>query len=220
MEKICPEAYLLVDETYRSAAYGEDEIAASAVALGPRVVSTASLSKCHGAPGLRLGWAITRDKALREQLVLGKFNTVISCSSVDEALALRLLSARERILDERRHLLRENLARVEAWVADNVAMVEWVRPDAGALCCVRLRREVYDEAAVDRFYLALSNENVRVASGGWFGESRRVFRLGFGVLAGANLDRGLAALTTALRRTAQAATSSPALDAKRSRGAA
>src|SRR5205823_8155660 len=98
MQEACPEAYLLVDETYREAAYGDDETAASVVELGPRIVSVASLSKCHGAPGLRLGWAITRDKALREQLVLGKFNTVISCSPVDEALALRVLASREPIL--------------------------------------------------------------------------------------------------------------------------
>src|SRR6185437_1612859 len=56
MEEICPDAWLLVDETYRAAAFGDEtEVAASALALSTRVISTASLSKCHGAPGLRLG---------------------------------------------------------------------------------------------------------------------------------------------------------------------
>src|SRR5262249_1911768 len=82
----CPDAYLLVDETYREAAYGDDPVAESAIALSPRVVSVASLSKCHGAPGLRLGWAITRDAELRRKLLDAKFNTVVSCSPVDEAL--------------------------------------------------------------------------------------------------------------------------------------
>ena len=50
MEKRCPEAYLALDETYREAAYGDDAVAPSAVALSPRVISCASLSKCHGAP--------------------------------------------------------------------------------------------------------------------------------------------------------------------------
>ena len=43
-----------------------------------KVISVASLSKCHGAPGLRIGWAITRDAELRRQLVVGKFNTIVS----------------------------------------------------------------------------------------------------------------------------------------------
>src|SRR5206468_1793251 len=53
MEERCPEAYLLLDETYREAAYGDDAVAPSAVGLSHRVVSCASLSKCHGAPRLR-----------------------------------------------------------------------------------------------------------------------------------------------------------------------
>src|SRR5262245_43380607 len=90
----CPDAYLLLDETYREAAYGDDAVAPSPVGVSRRIISCASLSKCHGAPGLRLGWAIASDAALKDQLVVGKFNTVISCSSLDEALALRLLERR------------------------------------------------------------------------------------------------------------------------------
>lgn len=211
MEEICPAAYLLVDETYREAAYGDDDVAASALDLGSRVVSVASLSKCHGASGLRIGWAITRDKTLREQLVLSKFNTVISCSTIDEALALRVFAVRDRILAERRRRLAEGLERVEDWIAENADLVDWARPDAGALCCVRLKPDVYDEAAVQRFHLALSGETVRVANGAWFGESPRVFRLGFGLLAAADLEKGLAAVAAALRRTAEARASSPAM---------
>src|SRR5262249_27396394 len=100
MRQRCPEAYLLVDETYREASYGDDPIGASAVALSPKVVSVASLSKCHGAPGLRLGWAIARDPMLRRELVTAKFNTVICCSPLDEVLALKVFEQRDRIIAE------------------------------------------------------------------------------------------------------------------------
>ena len=200
MTEICPAAPLLVDETYRDAAYGDDPVAPTAVMLDPRVVSIASLSKCHGAPGLRLGWAITRDPALRAQLVLGKFNTVISCSAVDEALALRLLGERERIIGERRRHLGEGLRRTALWVQENSDFVDWVRPDAGAICCVRLKPSVFDAAAVARFHEAQASAGVRTAKGSWFGEEDRVFRLGFGLLAMPELDAALAALATALRR--------------------
>jgi DNA-binding transcriptional MocR family regulator len=154
---------------------------------------------------LRLGWAITRDPALREQLVLGKFNTVLSCSLVDEALALRVLQQRNRVIGERRRHLAEGLARTAAWVADNKGFVEWVRPDAGALCCVRLKPAVFDDVAVGRFYDALAGEGVRVANGAWFGDDARVFRLGFGLLSMPHLEHALKGLSAALDRSARAA---------------
>lgn len=204
MEERCPEAYLLLDETYREAAYGDDAVAPSAVGLSQRVISCASLSKCHGAPGLRLGWAITRDIALKEQLVVGKFNTVISCSPVDEALGRHVLERRDHIIGERRQRLAEGLALTASWVRENRAFVEWVRPDAGALCCVRLKSSVFDDRAVDRFYGGLAEEGIRVANGSWFGDETRVFRLGFGLLAAADLEAALARLSAAARRTTAA----------------
>lgn len=186
-----PQAWLLLDETYREAAYGDDAMAASALAAGERVISVASLSKCHGAPGLRIGWAIVRDAALRAQLVTAKFNTVISCSPVDEALALQVLAQRARIVGERRAHLQANLAIVADWVCRHDGQLDWVRPDAGALCCVRLKPAAFDDAAVERFYAALRRHDVRVAPGTWFGEDARVFRLGFGLLPAAELSQAL-----------------------------
>jgi aspartate/methionine/tyrosine aminotransferase len=199
MEEKCPDAYLLLDETYREAAYGDDAVAPSGVGLSQRVISCGSLSKCHGAPGLRLGWAITHDAALKEQLVLGKFHTVISCSPLDEALALRVLQRRDHIIGERRQRLAEGLALTAAWVRENDAFVEWVRPDAGALCCVRLRPAVFDDGAVERFYEGLARQGVRVANGRWFGDEARVFRLGFGLLPKADLEAALTRLSAAVR---------------------
>lgn len=198
MAAICPDAYLLMDETYRDAVYGDDEPAENTVTLSSKVISCASLSKCHGAPGLRLGWAITRDPAMREQLIVGKFNTVVCCSRVDEALAMQVLKQRGTIIDARRTQLASGLQRTEDWVGANGAFVEWVRPSAGALCCVRLKPGAFDDAAVDRFYSAMHGHAVRVANGSWFGDEKRVFRLGFGLLSMPDLDAGLAALSAAL----------------------
>jgi aspartate/methionine/tyrosine aminotransferase len=200
MEHVCPRAYLLLDETYRAATLGDDPEAASAIALSPRVISVASLSKCHGAPGLRLGWAITRDPVLRKQLVLGKFNTVISCSTLDEALARKVFEQRDRITGERRWLRTEGLAKTIDWVMENSGLVDWVRPDAGAFCCIRLKPSAFDDAAVSRFYETLASEGVRVANGSWFGDEARVFRLGFGLLAMPDLQVALTLLAAALQQ--------------------
>ncbi len=203
LEERCPDAYLLVDETYREAAYGDNPIARSAVPLSPKVISIASLSKCHGAPGLRLGWAITRDPALREQLVLGKFNTVVSCSPICEALALKVFAQRDRILAERRRSLAEGLARMTEWVQENQELVEWVQPDAGAICCVRLKPSIFPDSAVSRFYDALASKGIRVANGTWFGDEARVFRLGFGLLSMPDLRGALNVLAGVLKQMAR-----------------
>ncbi|MGY3452810.1 pyridoxal phosphate-dependent aminotransferase [Bradyrhizobium sp. USDA 4353] len=199
IDEICPEAFLLVDETYREAVHGEAEPRPSVVARDRRIVSCASFSKCHGAPGIRTGWVITRDAALRAQLLLAKFNTTISNSVVDEAIALRILRELDTIMRDRRRHLAAALARTAAFVADNARLIEWIRPDAGALCCIRLRREMFDDAAVARFHRELAARETRVAPGSWFGDDARVFRLGFGVLPLPELDE-------ALHRVAQALT--------------
>ncbi|MBV8840785.1 MAG: pyridoxal phosphate-dependent aminotransferase [Alphaproteobacteria bacterium] len=201
----CPQAFLLVDETYRAAVYGDDVPARSAAALGPNVIVTGSLSKCHGAPGLRVGWAITRNRALREQLILAKFNTVIANSTIDEALGLAVLRHADRIIDIRRAHLAAGVARTAAWVERNAAQVEWVRPDAGALCCVRLRGDQFDAAAVARFHAALARRDARVGNGAWFGEEPRVFRLGFGLLSIPDLESALDVVGSALRDARQQA---------------
>jgi len=199
MQERCPRAHLLLDETYREAAFGDDPVAPSAIDLGPKVISVASLSKCHGAPGLRLGWAITRDRALRRQLVVGKFSTVISCSPVDEALALRVLAQRDEIIAARRVHLAQGLSEVAGWVERNGDLIEWVRPDAGALCCVRLKPG-FDDDAVARFHEALARAGVRIGHGTWFGETARTFRLGFGLMTRPDLAVALENVTLALRR--------------------
>lgn len=201
MAEVCPDAYLMVDETYRTAAYGDEPVAGTAIGLGAKVVSVASLSKCHGAAGLRIGWIVSTDEALVEQVKLAKANTVVSAPPLTEALAVRVFELEEQILAVRRRQLAEGLAATEVWVRENHDLVEWIRPDAGALCCVRLRPEAFDDAAVDRFYEVAAEEDVRVAKGNWFGDEARVFRLGFGYLPPTDLKLALEALTTALHRT-------------------
>lgn len=202
MAEICPAAYLMVDETYRIATYGDDPAAATAAGLGAKVVVTSSLSKCHGAAGLRIGWIVTTDAELTDQLVRAKFNTVVSASPLTEALALRVLELEDQLLPEQSRDLGEAFATTAAWVEANDDLVEWIRPDAGALCCIRLRPDVFGPAALTRFTEATATENVRVASGNWFAAEPGVFRLGFGLPTAPDLKLGLDALTTALRNSA------------------
>lgn len=183
-----PRAVVLVDETYRCSTYGDTPVPASAAASSPQVVTCGSVSKAHGAPGLRLGWLTVTDPRLYARLREAKFHTTIACSSVDEFLAARVLSRARPILAERSAYLAARLAELRAWAAEH--RVEMVVPDGGPLCCLRVRDL--------EFHQRLAKREVRVAPGSWFGEDDSVFRLGFGHLSPGEFAEALDRVADAL----------------------
>lgn len=194
-----PEAVVFVDEIYREATYGDQPVRPSIAHLSPRVVTCSSLSKAHGAPGLRIGWLTTTDPDLYEQLRETKFLSSVACSTIDELLASRLLRNRRAILDSHARFLGAALRELETWVQDQP--LEFLRPDSGAICCLRLAADRFDDGDVAEFYQHLAARDARVAPGTWFGESDRVFRLGFGNLQPDDFTEALNRLSGALLAT-------------------
>jgi aspartate/methionine/tyrosine aminotransferase len=201
IEQKSPRAYMLIDETYREATYSDNQAALSMAGFSERILTTTSLSKCHGVPGIRLGWLTCNDGELLEQLTLAKMNTVISCSVLDEMVGFHILRNSQTILNERKILLQKGVTIVESWIEKNTEFVEWVHPHAGALCCVRLRPDVFNDTEVNVFYSQAVNAQIQLASGEWFGEQKRVFRLGFGFLPLPLLEQALSLLDDILRKT-------------------
>ena len=193
-----PQALLFIDETYRQAAYGDNPVVESFASLDPRIVTGASVSKALGAPGLRTGWLTVADADLRARLSVAKMNTVISGSVLDETLAAGLLRHRQTVLAPRRKLLAGALQQLSRWCTSEGNRIDWVKPDAGALCCLRLRTDAFDDRAITRFWELLPSHDLQLASGSWFGENDRMFRLGFGYLPAERLGPALAALSAAL----------------------
>jgi aspartate/methionine/tyrosine aminotransferase len=191
VERRAPRAIVQIDESYRESTYGDDPVPASTATLSPRVVTVSALSKAHDAPGLRIGWLTTTDPELYRELRDAKFVTTIACSTVDELLAAQVLRKRADILGPRAARLGQRLSELERWVRDQP--VEMVRPDGGALCCLRLPEDL-----LGGFYERLSDREVRVAPGSWFGEQDRVFRVGFGHLPADDFTEALQRLGEAV----------------------
>lgn len=198
MRTKAPRARLFVDETYRDATYGDDPLPQSAATIDDAIITGGSVSKAHGAPGLRVGWLTTREADLIERLTVAKMNVVLSGSPLNERLAAIILDKREEILRPRRQLLAKGLATVAAWIENERGRVEWIRPDGGALCCLRLHPAAFDAEAVARFWSALPDADLQIGDGAWFGESSAVLRLGFGYLPLDVLPDALAALSKAI----------------------
>lgn len=199
MSRTCPDAVLLVDETFRETSYGDDEVPESFASLSPRVVTCGSLSKAHGAPGIRIGWLTVTTADLYERLRLAKFNTAITCGKLDEALAVELLGRADQVLAPRRKHLAEALALVEEFVAAHSDRLGWVRPDGGAICSVRLHPAIFGPADVEAFDAELAARRISLAHGEWFGDVPGVYRLGFGHHPIPDLRAALDALGEALR---------------------
>lgn len=186
-------AVLLVDETYRDLTHGER--LPMAATLSPRAISVASMSKAYGLPGLRIGWAVTADPALRELLLAAKEQIVICGPTIDEHIAGRVLADRDRILPPILADVRDRLAVVQAWL-DAQDTFEWVPPRGGVVGFVRFRPGV----AVDTgaFYQRLlADHGTYVGPGHWFEVSDRYFRLGYAWPTRSELRAGLAGLTAA-----------------------
>ncbi|HEX4009030.1 MAG TPA: pyridoxal phosphate-dependent aminotransferase [Solirubrobacteraceae bacterium] len=198
MSRTCPEALLLIDETYREATYGGAVPAASFAGTSPRVLTCGSLSKAHGAPGLRIGWLTASDAALAEELRLAKFNSSLACGTLDELLAARLLARADQVLAERGAFLAQAREIVERWIKGHAGRLHWLPPEAGAMCCVQLDPGAFGPQDVDRFHAYLGRERTLVARGPWFGDTGHVFRLGLGYEPLDRLEQGLGIISAAL----------------------
>ena len=190
-------AVLLVDETYRDLTHGT--LLPMAATLSSRAVSIASMSKAYGLPGLRIGWAVTTDPALRELLLAAKEQIVICGSTIDEHIAGRVLTARDRVRPPILTDVRERLAIVQAWLEAQTTF-EWLPPRGGGVGLLRFRPDL--EVDTDAFYRRLlADHGTYVGPGHWFEVSDRYFRLGYGWPATPELNAGLAALTAAAAQT-------------------
>ncbi|WP_421915628.1 aminotransferase class I/II-fold pyridoxal phosphate-dependent enzyme [Mesorhizobium sp.] len=188
--------HLLVDETYRDLSYGRR--LPSAASLSTRAISVSSLSKAFGIPGIRIGWLVTRDKALQERFLAAKEQIGICGSVIDEGIARGMLERRDSFLAT---LLPEMARRrdiVQAWI-DREPLVDWVRPEGGVVGFPRLN--VDPGFDLDRFYVnLLENHGTYVGPGHWFEMPKHFFRVGFGWPTEAQLRAGLDAISAALRR--------------------
>ena len=187
-------ARLLIDETYREMTFGEPlPVAAS---LSPAVISVSSLSKTYGLPGIRIGWLVTRDRALRDRFLAAKEQILISGSLVDETIALRALERRPAWLPKIQARIDEAFTTTAAWL-DGHERLEWIPPRGGVVGFPRIRPGV--PVAPDRFYRVLFEDHgTIVGPGHWFEQPRTHFRLGYGWPTLAELREGLVAIDASL----------------------
>jgi capreomycidine synthase len=184
-------AYLVWDCAFSELTYEESPISQRQLLEYDRAITTGTLSKAYGLPGLRVGWCLAAPSIL-DRLVQVRDYITLHLSPLVEWIAERVIRRADRLVGPRFAQAKHNLEVVAAWVASQPESVEWVRPRGGVTAFPRLR--LTDSEALCR-HLA-REEGVMLVPGNCFGNPEHV-RLGFGGST-MHLEEGLRRLSGCL----------------------
>ena len=179
--------YLLLDETYRDMSFG-DKLPIAAT-LSDRVISVSSMSKSYGLPGIRIGWILSKNKALMETFLAAKEQICITNSVVDEEIAYQYLLKKEQFFAPVRATILKNFLVLKDFMAHQ-NVLEWVEPQGGCVCFPRIKSEI--DVDFDKFHDILLNKYATyVGRGHWFEEEARYIRIGYSWDTTEKLQKGL-----------------------------
>jgi aspartate/methionine/tyrosine aminotransferase len=128
-------AYVLCDEVYRGVDQLGDELTVSMADLYARGISTGSMSKAFSLAGLRLGWIVGPQDLIHAVSIHRDYNT-ISVGMLDDHFASIALEHRDAILKRNSAIVRENLAVLDRWVAEEPA-IAYVKPKGGTVALLK-----------------------------------------------------------------------------------
>lgn len=165
-------AHLLVDEVYLDSVYNDTP--APAATRHERAISTNSLTKSYGLPGLRAGWILANRDVTRAARRVR--DVVDVCGAFPpEHLATMAFQRLDALAARARGIIQPNAERVNRFLSSRPEM-EWVPPDGGTIVFPRIRG-VEDTRALaamlmDRFRTAVvpgaffdAPEHIRIAFG-------------------------------------------------------
>lgn len=167
---------LLSDEVYRELEYNPADRLPAACDVSGNAVSIGVLSKTYGLPGLRIGWAATRNRVLRERMAQVKDYTTICSSAPSELLAEIALRHRQTLASRNLQIIATNLALLDTFFARHRDWFDWQKPGAGPIAFPKLR-----QGDINAFCQELAQAaGVLLLPGTLYDDTGNHFRLGFG----------------------------------------
>ena len=133
--------YLLADDVSQASNYNKVDLAHTYLDYD-RTIVVSVLSKSFGLAGLRIGWAVTKNKALLKKLLAIKAQASICTSIVDEKLAELALENHEKIINGNNDIIKNNIALFQRFIETNYHYFSWHTPQAGLLTLVKCHTEI------------------------------------------------------------------------------
>ena len=131
--------WLVNDEVYRLIDRNPALRLPQVVEVYERGISINALTKSHGLPGLRVGWAACSDREVLARMAVVKTALSGCLAAPSEGPAHIAIGAEERILGRNRELAEANLRRLRGFFAQHAALFEWDEPAGGVTAYPRYR---------------------------------------------------------------------------------
>ena len=134
------------------------------------------MSKPYGLGGLRIGWLASHHKNLLAACSGLRDYTTMCSSAPSEFLAVIALENKNKILNRKISLARENLSLLEQFIQENGDILSWTKPKGGVSAFPRYN---LDLDSVQFCEGLIKRENTLLLPGSVFGLEYH-FRIGFG----------------------------------------
>lgn len=168
--------WLFCDEMYFGLVHSGTPAIPSMADISDRAIVLSGLSKTHGLPGLRCGWLIVPDEALRVELLNWKFYTSICPPVATEYLARAALRVGDQLKRRNVERIEGNLEIAESFFARWPGLFAWRRPLAGSTALVG-----FDVPSVSELTERLArDEGLLIQSATMLGGDDQHMRMGFG----------------------------------------
>lgn len=133
--------HLFSDEIYRGVETDPAVTLPNATDLYERAISLNGVSKAYGLPGLRIGWVITRDRALLDRVEQVKHYGSICGSAPSEVLAQIAVKARASLFARTRRRIADNLPLFRQFFDRHPDLFTYAPPRGGCVCFPRYTGE-------------------------------------------------------------------------------
>lgn len=162
---------------YRFLEYEPTNRLPSACEVYDKAISLFGMSKTFGMAGVRIGWGVTKDKALMAKMATFKDYTTICSSASSEILAIIALRVNEKIINNHLERIKRNLSLLDGFFNENSDLFEWVKPKAGTIAFPKLKS---DTDTLEFCQKVVKEANIMVLPSTVYDFDNKHFRLGFG----------------------------------------
>jgi len=128
--------WLFYDEMYFGLVHSGTPPIPSMADVTKKAIVLSGLSKTYGLPGLRTGWLVVQDEAVRDHFMNWKFYTSICPPAPSEFLAVAAMRVWETLRDKNIAQVEQNLTLAESFFARWPDHFTWRRPMAGSTALV------------------------------------------------------------------------------------